>query len=284
MCVSMAPAVFTGTKIYVGLIKRPDVTDESSVPDARVLMYQNEAMSMGGMPNAMLLHIPTDTEMSQANFIDMSNAAKVLDDMAEVLTPRTRSVMLGADSISAKGMVQVFESGMFHIVLADNAEDIPSVLNEVPIEKRPHVNPELLAFYQKNFPTGYKFVLACFNSREFFKADPIALWYIPSEETKDYVVYPALDCHTGNAPDIYENVPIDHFLFFSNLYAPMGTRVRYSRNVPSEVAPFLPEEITGKEFTGRMLNGDFRFLLSTMRNGIFPQVERHFPGVVSMNG
>lgn len=279
MCVSFAPAYFSKTKIYVGLVNNDNISG------GRVLMYQNQAESKGGMPNGMLLHIPTETEMGPENFIDMSNASKVLKDMENSIGlggVTTRGVMLGADMFS-KSAVQVFESGMYHIVLADNAEDIRAALEQVPEEKRPLVNPSLLQFYQNHFGTGYKFVMACFNSQKQMEADPIALWYIPSKATEEYVIFPALDCHTGNAPDIYENVDTDHSLFFGGDGLNIGQTIRYSRNVPSEVAPFLPKTGIGAQYNWKMQNGDFRFPVSEISKGRFPKVERFFPGVVSMN-
>lgn len=278
MCVSFAPADFNGTKIAVHSMEL------SGVGNIRVLMYQNTAQSKGGVANAMLLHIPTETHMGPENFIDLTNAPKVLDDMVRTFKPRTRGMdmySLGAKSI---GSAQVFQSGEYHIVLAENTDQIPEALEEVPIEKRPSVDPALLEFYQDRFGSTHKYVLACFNNANTVEPAPIGLWYVPSEATKEYLVFPALDCHTGGVPDIYKNVATDHWLFASDEnMGGRGTRIQYSRNVPESVAKFLPRYALGEQHRELALNGDFRYKLQDVLGGVPSKAERYLPGVVDMN-
>lgn len=279
MCVSTARAEFKGTKIYVGLRDLPNVGE------VRVLMYQNQVQSFSADPNSMLLHIPTHTRMSEENFIDMTHATGALKDMEKSLTPMAKGINFASDNRRSLGSssVQIFESGAYTVVLADDAREIHAALTEVPVEKRPYIKPELLDFYQEHYGEGYKFALACFNNRDMVNADPIGLWYVPSDETKDYLIFPALDSHTGDAPDVYSPVGVDHWLFCSAPEMQGGTVVQYSKAFSEEVAKFLPKIIKGDYFKGPMQNGDFRFPLDRVIVAEKPAMERVFPGVVSMN-
>lgn len=249
MCCSMAPAKFTGTKICLADIR---VTTFGHV---HVLMYQNSVASFSG-PNAMLLHIP-GKDIRQENFIDTTRFSRILDDMVEAVRPRGRGGYLGLANF--RGMeippVQVFDVGIYTVVLATKASLIPAALDRVPAEKRPAMNPALFAFYEKAFP-DFAVALCCFNNRAQKQAEPIMIWYRPKAADGLYRL-PAIDCHTGDVPDLDADVQVDHWLFLASDQMSGGHEVNYRDSVPESVRQLLPRRVYGAYFGGQLRNGDF---------------------------
>ncbi len=277
MCCSLDEAHFTGTKILGHRMDLPQVGN------IQVILYQNKVLSQGGAPNAMLLHVPTNTAMGPENFIDMTDASDVLEDMVRALQPpvsRGGDFMIGSASLGCDS-VQVFDSGQYTIVLADNAEDIHGALSRVPEDKRPEIKKSLLQFCQETYPVGYKFFLACFNNRSLREPAPIGYWYVPTTEHSDYFMIPAVDSHTGEAPDLFASVHVDHYVFLSTDKMTDGVRVHYSDDISNDVARFLPTRIVGREYYGSLPNGDFRFPVDLVNKGHMPKGERVAPGVTA---
>ncbi|MDB5194639.1 MAG: hypothetical protein JWN50_653 [Parcubacteria group bacterium] len=246
MCVSMAKADFKGTRICL------NDTNVPGLGQVHVLMYQNTAVSFAG-PNAMLLHIPTQ-DIGQENFVDTSRFPHILDDMVDAHTPRNRGALRSAPK--SVGSVQVFDVGMYTVVLAKSASDIPAALNRVPEAKRPMLNPALFDFYENAYP-DFAVALCCFNSRFMSQAEPIMLWY-PANCTENYRL-PGIDCHTGGVPTLGVPVDVDHWLFLASDNMRGGKQVRYRERgmIPMDVLRLLPEQVYGAELHGRMPNGDF---------------------------
>ncbi len=186
--------------------------------------------------------------------------------------PPIDRVLIGARAYESSH-VQVFEHGNYTVVLADRPSEIPEALNRVPEEKRPKIRPKLFEFYEREFP-DHTLALCCFDSRTSFNAEPMTLWYKPSDEGK--VVWPALDSHTGNPPDIFGMVDTDHVLIAgadnidpTNLEG--GTGV--AKDMPDFdscgpwAAEFLPKKIIGRRFRGQMANGDFALNIDDLIRG-----------------
>ena len=100
-------------------------------------------------------------------------------------------------------------------------------------------------------------LLCCFDNAEAQRAKPLLLWYSPTEP--DLLVAPALDCHTGAAPDLDVPVFADHREAFGTDAAPAdwGRTVRYAPGMRHKLRQFLPDAVIGDVFHGPLPNGDF---------------------------
>jgi hypothetical protein len=268
MCCSTARADFEATKILL---------NETSVPGVgrvHVLLYQNAVVSYAG-PNAMLLHIPSASPMGPENFIATTDFPGVLDDMVRVVEPpapnMTRSLAAAAAS------VQVFESGIYHVVLATSPAEIPAALDRVPPEKRPPLNQALFDFYARTFGDSWHVALCCFNTRWMAKAPPLMLWYPPLASEDGRFRLPALDCHTGDVPDLDATVDVDHWLFVASDEMESGEEVHYSDDIPADVRRLLPNRVHGARFTRPLPNGDFVYVREQVMAGQITEPRRMRP-------
>ncbi len=251
MCVSAAPAQFTGTILYLGRHQHPQHGP------VEVLGYQNTAASLVEGPNAMLLHLPA-SEMSQGNFLDTSDHPDVLRDMVAALEPAAAGAAPGRGvGQPAAGAVEVFDHDVYTVVLAADPRDIPAALERVPEHKRPQLAPELFAFYAETFPL-YPVALCCFDNADARRAAPLLMWYRPIYSGR--MTAPALDSHTGAAPDPQALVDVDHWVVVGvddEAPAGVGMPVSYQRD-PGPLAPFLPRRVIGRHVdSAQVRNGDF---------------------------
>lgn len=275
-CCSLAPAHFSQTKGYAGVCFRDGKR-------LHLLAYQNTAAnanSSGG--NAMLLPIPAVAgSMSQRNILDTSRFEHFLDDMEFAIIPRQTSLggraQSASDSLGAAPIV--FDSDIYTIVLAQDAASIPAALSRVPLRRRPQMNKEIFDAYAKWYP-GWTYALCCFDTRDAVRAKPMLWWYEPLD--KRTLFFPALDAHTGRAPDIRANVDVDHALMFSAdglTESNGGSRVYYRDSLdgkPGSLATFLPEFVIGQHFIGKLPQGDFSVRVDNLRAGVC-QIERVLP-------
>jgi hypothetical protein len=270
VCVSAAPAQFSGTTLYVGRRAHPQYGP------VEVLGYQNTVANLAAGPNAMLLHLPA-REMTQANFLDTTASPDVLRDLIDALGPQI--VDQPAGSARAAGpppAVEVFDHDIYTVVLARYPLDIPAALDRVPEAKRPYLRPELFQFYTDTFPDR-PVALCCFDNADTRRAAPLLMWYRPL--FPDRLVAPALDCHTGDAPDLDGWVRPDHWVVFGLDRVPdgWGAPVRY-RQPLGPLAPFLPSRVIGCHIHQRHLrNGDFVISLSDVRASRPDKVARLTP-------
>lgn len=252
MCVSMAPAEFFGTRVFLG--------DMHHTPNGRVhtLGYQNTAQNRGRGPNAMLIHMPSAARMDPRNFLDTSNCPHILSDMVEAVTPRSRGGGTRSLGMPFTKGAQVFDYGkIYTVVLAEDARAIPAALALVPENRRPALNAPLFDFYQRAYP-GYTVALFCFDNAEAVEAEPVLMWYKPMPH-RGFLPLPAIDCHTGLVPDMTALVDTDHWVLVGSDIMPdhVGSRVQYQDAIPHTVRPYLPNRVMGRQFVTRMPNGDF---------------------------
>ena len=274
MCISAGAAELSGTILFAGRrLHRVHGWVE-------VLGYQNTAVNLATGPNAMLLHLPA-REVTSAQFLDVGRCDRVLRDMAAVAVrsmDRGRAVSAEVDWMSG-GRVEVFEHDIYTVVLADRAADIHRALERVPERKRPVVSRELLAFYGDCFP-GHPVALCCFDNTQAIDAKPLMLWYRPLDEER--LVLPAIDCHTGAAPDLSANVWTDHTVIFATDRATdgWGEPVSYSQagEMRHELRAFLPERVLGERFAEMLPNGDFAIAHDDLVRGDLERIERVAPG------
>lgn len=269
MCLSLAPAKFTGTDVLVHLCKHP-----TTGRDVHVLGYQNKPQNLAPRQrgNAMLLHIPSASPMGPENLVDTSQIRGLMDDLSHAaFAPHAaggpaRSFGFRA---SKNALPKVFDHDIYTIVMAESAEQIPAALAQVPEERRPELSAEIATFYDESFP-GWTFILCCFDNREAKKAAPLLVWYEPM--FPNLLVAPGIDSHNGRAPDVNAHVSLDHRVFFGHPALGRGmSRVRYAERhnqtsfteLPPDVRGFLPTSIAGADYRGqRVGNGDFVLDLS----------------------
>lgn len=280
MCCSFEPAHFSDTIV---------TAYELSQMGIHVVGYQNRAsnlglgstltakyqFSRGGPPpvtgNAMLLHFPAAEPMTEENMLDTSHATHILKDMVLAVAPRPKMVVsLGSRLIgAARGPALVFEKGNYHVVLAQNAMDIPAALNRVPEERRPEITDRTRAIYMQYdewFP-GWQYALCCFNNSELREADPLLWWYKPMYPR--YLHMPALDAHDGNPPDIHTTVLADHWVIVGSdrMKEDLGSPVQYQDEIPDSMSTYLPKRVYGMRMSGEYPNGDFAFPISQLVEG-----------------
>ncbi len=252
MCVSMHPAEFSGTTLYVGRRRHP----EHGL--VHVLGYRNTAANRADGPNAMLLHLPA-RGMTQANFLDVGDSTDVLDRMVDAVRPRSVAAggMAAMDWMGGDGgRVEVFEHDIYTVMLAADPTDLPAALGRVPAHKRPALNPELMRFYAERYP-GHALAVCCFDNASAAQAKPLLMWYEPLDP--EVLVAPALDAHTGRPPGMVGKVPVDHWVLFGSDESPAlwGEPVEYGPGMRHGLRAFLPDRVVGRRYEGLLPNGDF---------------------------
>jgi len=265
-CCSLAPAEFSDTKGWVGTGVRNGRT-------IHLLAYQNSVVNDAKTPggNAMFLPIPAvPGSMSHENMIDTSKFPHFLDAIATAIKNAAAPKWDISVAMSSAGDVEVFNSGMYTVVLAKDAEAIPGALKAVPADKRPTINPAIFSAYKKWYP-GWTFALCCFNNTKKVEADPLLWWYEP--QSPNQLFFPGLDCHTGAVPKLDDVVDVDHIIAVSDsgyndwlgtLWHPT-VGVEYTDQIPAEIRQLLPDRVIGKEFHGKMPQGDFVFDVADVR-------------------
>ncbi|MFE7123864.1 hypothetical protein [Streptomyces sp. NPDC057617] len=251
MCVSMDQAEFSGTTLYAGRLRH----DTHGL--IHVLGYQNTAVNLADGPNAMLLHLPA-RRMSRANFIPVGRSSDVLSRMVDAVRPvagtRSGVALMGSDD---SGRVEVFDHDIYTVLLATDPTLLHAALAQVPPHRRPRLNPLLLEFYADHYP-GYPIAVCCFDNAAAEQAKPLLMWYEPMYPNR--LTLPALDCHTGEPPDLKGKVPADHWVLYGTDEAPdgWGEPVSYPPRMRHELRGFLPDTVMGAYFGERpLLNGDF---------------------------
>lgn len=243
MCISSAPSVMSGTKLYAGEAMFDDVY-------VHVLAYQNKARSLTSRPNAMILPFPTTVSMGPANVIDTRAAPDFLDRYAEAIQPRTRGMIPKGVRMLSYG-AQVFQVGSYTVVLADDPLAIPDALEQVPVRQRPDPNDELYESFSVLYP-GQPVAVCCWSGD--IKPEPLLWWYEPSRP--DQFFMPALDAHDGQPPRRH-SVVVDHALIFGSTLTPLGNRAYFDQPLSSEMAALLPTQVQGTFYHQDMPNGDF---------------------------
>lgn len=263
-------AEFTGTILYGG---RRDHPTHGMV---EVLGYQNTVANLATGPNAMLLHLPS-SDVRSSQFVGVGRHGDVLTRMLDAVQPAAAAP--GMAWMDAGHEVEVFEHDIYTVVLASDPTQITAALAGVPVHKRPAVNPELFEFYREVFP-DHSVALCCFDNAEAQRANPLLIWYKPTEPER--IVLPALDCHTGAVPDLDAVVHCDHWLLFGSDEAPQGwgTPVTYPVGMRRKLRAFLPDPVIGVEVSGELLpNGDFAIAYDDLCRGDLTKIERIRPRI-----
>jgi hypothetical protein len=271
MCISTGEAAFSGTIVYCG--RRHHAVHGL----IHVLGYQNTAVNLTDGPNAMLLHLPT-RRLTPQHFLSAGRSGDVLQRMVAAVRP----VASGADDIAWMSAeprsVQVFDHDVYTVLLAADPTAVPAALRHVPPNRRPHLDPELLRFYADHFP-DHTIAVCCFDNADARRAKPLLLWYPPLDP--DRLTLPALDSHTGGAPDLDAVVPVDHWVLLSTDQAPAGwgRPVDHPGNMRHSLRSFLPTAVMGRYYGDgqALLNGDFSIGHRSLLAGDLDRIERLRP-------
>ncbi|WP_247593745.1 hypothetical protein [Streptomyces sp. S816] len=272
VCVSSSEAAFSGTVLYCGRQRHP----EHGL--IHVVGYQNTVVNLADGPNAMLLHLPT-RRLGPEQFLAVGGDGDVLGRMVDAVTA-SEAVRGGIDWMGAEDepVVRVFEHDVYTVLLADDPTLIPTALHRVPWKRRPRIEPELLLFYAEHFP-AHAVALCCFDNADARRAKPLLLWYPPNDP--DQLVVPALDSHSGGAPELDAVVPVDHWVLFSSDEAgdEWGAAVEYPRRMRHGLRGFLPDRVVGRYYGGgeTLGNGDFGIGHRELLAGELDRVERRGP-------
>lgn len=280
MCCSLGPARLSNTTIYAKEAMHP------SGYLVHVVGYENKAQNLASGPNAMILPLPAlPGSMGKANVLDTSAAPRILKDMAEAVTPKYRGGELSLGfTLRSTGMVprvEVFQHGIYTIVLAEDAAAIPDALDQVEPNKRPPLNRAIFEAYSKWYP-AWSIALCCFNNEDARHATPMLWWYEPSDSSELFL--PALDAHTGDVPDLNERVRIDHTIAVGSyrmVRQGSSVKVNYRDSLPVSLESFLSDRVVGRPLTdlSRMKNGDFFVDVAGLRQGEFKLARRDPLGV-----
>jgi hypothetical protein len=283
MCVTLARARLSATILYAAEVSRGgDIL--------HVLGYQNRVQNLAGngrpAGNAIILPIPAVPKtMTRQNVVETEQCPHILEDVAEAVRRQESELSRtkGMKVLSASA-VEVFDTGIYTVVLAQDARDIPAALGMVPPLKRPALNPPIFDAYAVWYP-GWTVALCCFNNADAAKATPLLWWYQPANPGELFAA--ALDCHSGAVPDLRARVTVDHTVAVgSHLIDQDGfwqrtrgkklgpalesvTRVRFQDAVPAQVRPFLCDHAVGSVYHGTMPNGDFVCSVEKLRKGPF---------------
>ncbi|MGC5000113.1 hypothetical protein [Streptomyces sp. DT195] len=274
MCISTSAAEFSGTIVYCGRQHHP------VHGLIHVLGYENTAANLAEGPNAMLLHVPT-RQLTPRHFLPAGRGGDVLRRMVAAVETAADSAD-GIEWMSAEpAPVQVFDHDVYTVLLADDPTAVPAALDQVPPQRRPDLDPDLLRFYADHFP-DHTIAVCCFDNADAQRAKPLLLWYPPLDP--DRLTVPALDAHTGKAPDLDAVVPVDHWVLFSTDEAPTGwgTAVDHPANTRHRLRTFLPDTVVGRHYDeGQTLpNGDFTITHRDLLTGVLDRIERTRPARV----
>ena len=271
MCISTGEAEFSGTMVYCGRQHHP------VHGLIHVMGYQNTAVNLAGGPNAMLLHLPT-RHLTPRNFLSAGRTGDVLRRMVAAVEPLTAEVEDMVWMSAEPPPVQVFDHDVYTVLLAADPTMIPAALHQVPPHRRPNLAPDLLHFCAEHFP-DHTIAVCCFDNADAQHAKPLLLWYSPIDP--DQLTVPALDSHTGAAPDLDATVPVDHWVLLSTDQAPSdwGEPVDYPKNMRHSLRSFLPTNVVGRHYgQGQVLpNGDFTISHRDLLTGDLDRITRLQP-------
>lgn len=263
MCICIKPAKLSKTIIYAAEVER----EPGDI--CHVIGYQN-AISNNPGPNAMLLPFPavkhSVTKDNLINGQDFPNILKDYDKAVDRLQRNNsyarRDFFLNKKSLSRS--VEVFESGSYTVVLAQNAYFLKQGLAFVPINKRPSISFDFVDSLYKMYP-DFPIALCCFDG-SLKNPEPLFWWYKP--ENYNYLFAPAIDAHDGNPPNLSTIVKRDHTLIFSSFNSeqePDAQLKEKIKAVPEKYQWLFNSKINGAKIKNKTPNGDFICPLSLAR-------------------
>ncbi len=264
MCIGVNNSQAANTKVYVGKGQR-------NGQDVHVLAYSADLDSLDPSgKGAMLLPIPSDSPLTEDNFIDTSDFSDFLEDITQaskvhsrmLLGDNTRSFSLSLSDDDAL----VVDRGDVTYVYAASFAGVVIALGRVREDRRPTFTQAFIdgctALY--NNPIA----IACWAGSA--KMQPLMVWYVPSDS--EIFRLPTMDSHDGAAPRQIK-VDTDHNLSVS-AGEKNGYVVKYSDLIPGNVRGLLPARVHGTKFEYKMDNGDCFVNVDDSINKRFPHILR----------
>jgi hypothetical protein len=256
MCITVNHAALSKTKIL-----------SLPIPNGNhFIAYSNSVKNLSGKPNAMILAIPGKTKSSWFH-----NTEKYKDFLTEIAEKATIEHWIGSKSrgLKSKGVTlsfEQFELGMYTIGLADSFDGAEDFINSLPDNKKPEVGEELKNFFKTEY-AGWSFAVCCFDSTKAIDAQPIAFEYTPFN--KDFLYFPSLDAHDGEAPDLTKSVRTDHTIIFEHTGYRNVEQTYYMESIKLD-AP-VPEFLQERKYrlahmNGLAKNGDTFIKISEMND------------------
>jgi hypothetical protein len=261
MCLTLRPAKLTDTVLYAAETMHAGRL-------VHVMGYQNKAANRSPGPNAMLLPIPSDAMMGPDNMLDTTSSKHILKDYSDAVRAHHTRLSRGFSKNFLGALpddrVQVFDKGSYTVAMADDAKSLTAALGRIPDNKRPAVNAEIFAAYDRLYP-GWKMALCAWDGT--IEAEPLLWWYEP--KNAGLLFLPALDAHDGNPPKLASQVDLDHTVVVGSVMGsvPEAFEVHFREEIPEHLRPFVATKILGQEWTKRvkLKNGDFSVRVSNMR-------------------
>lgn len=280
MCITSGPAELFNTQIAAWVKIMNDKL-------AHGLIYKNSAVNLNNAPansdrpgNSMVIPIPAvKGTLNRTGFMNLERAPNVLNDMIQSAQPRSRGFRGGIFSMMPKG-VEVFENGIYTVFLSETPTKIPEAI-EIALgngmlqqDKAPAFQPDLLAFFQEEY--GWPVAVFCFNNKTPQESQPVGIVYKP--RYPQYLFAPAVDSHSGGAPNLTDAVEVDHNIIFGcdDMLAYQG-EVEYTDPLTSNQLALLPTRVATCPFSGMYMdNGDFVASVEAVRAG-HPEYSRQKP-------
>jgi len=212
--------------------------------------------SGAGNGNALILPIPDD--FRNIDVIDTTAFGDFVSDIQRALTPITRGrLRRGAAVDSMAKNVRIIEFDIYTIVISPSAEAIEKALAKLPANRRPVLNAKVLSKYTPWY-RGWALAVCCFDNREAKRGKPLLFKYKPSKQKDASKMFiPTLDDHSGNGPDLNEQVDVDHTIFAAAPGMVGGHAVAYTNPAGGHAAQRdLPAAVVGETLTGKYKNGD----------------------------
>jgi hypothetical protein len=255
MCITVNHASLSKTKIL-------------SLPlsnENHFIAYSNSVKNLSGEPNAMILAIPGKTKPEWFH-----NTEEYKDFLKEITDNAGLDSWLGTLFLS-RGMkgFDRFELGMYTIGLADSFEGAEEFINSLPENKRPKISEKLSEFFGLEY-SGWSFAVCCFDSNKTIDAQPIAFEYTPFNS--DFLYFPSLDAHDGDAPDLNASVLTDHTIIFEHTGKREKEYIMESLKLNAPVPDFLQNrKYRFVHMRGMAKNGDTFIKISEMNELEFSQ-------------
>jgi hypothetical protein len=245
-----------GTIVATWLGKHP------TAGDVHCTAYQNRPVNLDeNGPNGMLLHYPTAEPLTAANLLDFGESQYGLDAMVEAVGTLNPYYMPSYSTMPSDEEPILVDHGIYSLILASRPLQILDMLGEVRPNRRPDLR-NARAFFESYERTskktrGYKFIYACFDSKEAKTAAPIGVWYVPSYP--EFLLAQGLDAHDGGPPKLTAMVDCDHWVIFGGNDLPEkgSANPYYPRDIPAATRAMLPKRVVGRRYEGKHINGDF---------------------------
>jgi hypothetical protein len=217
--------------------------------------------------------------MTQANVLDTKECRDILQDMADSLPPRR--MHLPPPRSASPPKVQVFAAaGIYTVVLAQNARDIPAALDQDPNRNGRPRTRRRSTWMPRGIPAGPLRSAVSTTGKH----------GSPTQCSGGIGRCRPINCSSPHwiarrvtSPDLDSLVKVDHVIAIGSHKMRGGERVRFSKPVPRSVALYVQHSIIGRKYLkAKLPNGDFVCLLNDVRRGVFQPARSRPPGSLAL--